>query len=131
MLGHVGLDVDFGDIYKNERGRHEGKLERNDLYFDRLNLGSECSDEDGDLVENDGVIEAPRRNSSCKVYFDPKNKNVLFQLYMIFVNHIEFRETLQNYSIKKGMNLKLKPNKKETIKKNCKSLIRKIVHGIF
>lgn len=39
---------------------------------------------------------------------------------MVFVNHIEFREALQTYSIQKGINIKLKPNEKEIVRAKCK-----------
>ena len=39
---------------------------------------------------------------------------------MVFLNNIEFRETLQTYSIQKDVNIKLKPNEKERVRAHCK-----------
>ncbi|XP_060190370.1 uncharacterized protein LOC132619494 [Lycium barbarum] len=38
---------------------------------------------------------------------------------MAFLNHIEFREALQTYSIQRSVNLKLKPNEKKRITTKC------------
>ena len=39
---------------------------------------------------------------------------------MVILNNIEFREALETYFIQKGVNIKLKPNKKEKIRAHCK-----------
>ncbi|KAH0712182.1 hypothetical protein KY289_008141 [Solanum tuberosum] len=92
---------------QNNRGRYEGKLGGNDLYFDSLHLGCDISEVEGDHLESDAVVDPPSRNASTK-------------LYMIFVNNVEFREALQTYSIQKGVNLTQKPNEKERIRAKCK-----------
>ncbi|KAG5572544.1 hypothetical protein H5410_062310 [Solanum commersonii] len=53
--GHVGIDVGFEDIYKERKGRFEGNLGGDDPYFDSSDLGSDISEDEGDLVENDEV----------------------------------------------------------------------------
>jgi len=117
--GPVGIDAGFEDIYKNKRGRYEGKLGGDDLYFDSSDPGSDISEDEGDPVDSDEVVDPPARNSSTKVYFDPTAKKIVFQLYMVFVNNVQFREALQTYSIQKGVNIKLKPNEKERIRAKC------------
>ncbi|KAG5600465.1 hypothetical protein H5410_031835 [Solanum commersonii] len=82
--GHVG-----------ERGRFEGNLGGDDLYFDSSDLGSDISEDEGDPVENDEVVDPTPRKESTKIYFDPIAK-------------------------KKGVNIKLKPNEKEKIRCNKK-----------
>ncbi|KAF3640389.1 hypothetical protein FXO37_23512 [Capsicum annuum] len=112
--GPVGIDIGFEDIYKNKGVRYEGKLGGDDPYFDSSDPGSDISDgEEGDLVDDDEVVDLLPRTLSSKIYFDKTAKKVCFQLYVIFFNVVEFREALQSYSIKKGVNLKLKPNEKE------------------
>uniref|UniRef100_M1D810 Transposon MuDR mudrA n=1 Tax=Solanum tuberosum TaxID=4113 RepID=M1D810_SOLTU len=51
--GSVGINVGFEDINKNKRGRYEGKLGGDDLYFDSSDLGSDISEDKGDPVESD------------------------------------------------------------------------------
>ncbi|KAH0693505.1 hypothetical protein KY285_020602 [Solanum tuberosum] len=74
----VGIDSDFEDIYKNKRGRFEGNLGGDDPYFDSSDPGSDISEDEGDPVENDKVVDPLPRNKSTKIYFDPtaKKKNV-------------------------------------------------------
>ncbi|KAH0667217.1 hypothetical protein KY285_028423 [Solanum tuberosum] len=117
--GPVGIDAGFEDIYKEKRGRFEGNLGGDDPYFNSSDPGSDISEDEWDPVENDEVVDLAPRKESTKIYFDPTAKKVLFQLYMVFLNHIEFREALQTYSIQKGVNIKLKPNKKERIRAKC------------
>ncbi|KAH0705962.1 hypothetical protein KY285_010483 [Solanum tuberosum] len=62
--GSVGINVGFEDINKNKRGRYEGKLGGDDLYFDSSDLGSDISEDKGDPVESDEVVDPPARNSS-------------------------------------------------------------------
>ncbi|KAH0701528.1 hypothetical protein KY285_015806 [Solanum tuberosum] len=64
--GPVGIDAGFEDIYKNKRGRYEGKLGGDDLYFDSSDPGSDISEDEGDLVDSDEVVDPPARNSSTK-----------------------------------------------------------------
>ncbi|KAH0776658.1 hypothetical protein KY290_008069 [Solanum tuberosum] len=56
----------FEDINKNNKGRYEGKLGGNDLYFDSLDTGCDISEEEGDHVESDEVVDPPARNTSTK-----------------------------------------------------------------
>ena len=49
-------------------------------------------------------------------------RRFFFQLYMVFLNNIEFNEALQTYSIQKGVNIKLKPNEKESVWAHCKKI---------
>nr|AAW28568.1 Putative transposon MuDR mudrA-like protein, identical [Solanum demissum] len=67
--GHVGIDVGFEDIYKNKRERYEGKLGGDDLYFDSSDPDSDISEDEGDPVDSDEVVDPPARNSSTKTYF--------------------------------------------------------------
>ncbi|KAH0720123.1 hypothetical protein KY284_005153 [Solanum tuberosum] len=64
--GPVGIDAGFKDIYKNKRGRYEGKLGGDDLYFDSSDPGSDISEDEGDPVDSDEVVDPPARNSSTK-----------------------------------------------------------------
>ncbi|KAH0655657.1 hypothetical protein KY285_030539 [Solanum tuberosum] len=76
--GLVGIDAGFEDIYKERRGRFEGNLGSDDLYFDSSDPGSNISEDEGDPVENDEVVDPAPRKESTKIYFDPiaKKKNV-------------------------------------------------------
>nr|XP_009787614.1 PREDICTED: uncharacterized protein LOC104235521 [Nicotiana sylvestris] len=82
--GPIGIDAGFEDMHKNKRRKYEGKLGGDGKYFDSSDPGSECSDDERELVCPD-----------------------------------EIREALQTYSIKKGVNLKLKPNEKEMVRAKC------------
>ncbi|XP_075103693.1 uncharacterized protein LOC142178262 [Nicotiana tabacum] len=117
--GPVGIDFGFEDMHKKKKGKYQGKLGGDDQYFDSSDLSSECSDDERELVGTDEVRDAPARNLSKKVYFDTSCKKILFELYMIFENVVQFREALQTYSIQKGVNLKLKPNERERVRANC------------
>ncbi|KAH0660438.1 hypothetical protein KY289_029186 [Solanum tuberosum] len=64
--GPVGIDAGFEDIYKNKRGIYEGKLGGDDLYFDSSDPGSDISEDEGDPVDSDEVVDPPARNSSTK-----------------------------------------------------------------
>ncbi|KAK4729787.1 hypothetical protein R3W88_022775 [Solanum pinnatisectum] len=64
--GPVGIDASFEDIAKNKRGSYEGKLGGDDLYFDSSDPASDISEDEGDLVESDEVVDPPARNSSTK-----------------------------------------------------------------
>ncbi|KAH0697100.1 hypothetical protein KY290_014529 [Solanum tuberosum] len=64
--GPVGIDAGFEDIYKNKRGRYEGKFGGDDLYFDSSDPGSDISEDEGDPVDSDEVVDPPARNSSTK-----------------------------------------------------------------
>ncbi|KAH0645315.1 hypothetical protein KY284_033199 [Solanum tuberosum] len=64
--GPVGIDAGFEDIYKNKRGRYEGKLGGDDLYFDSSDPGSDISEDEGDPVDSDEVVDPLARNSSTK-----------------------------------------------------------------
>ncbi|KAH0647987.1 hypothetical protein KY285_033235 [Solanum tuberosum] len=64
--GPVGIDVGFEDVYKNKRGIYEGKLGGDDLYFDSSDLDSDISEDEGDPVDSDEVVDPPARNSSTK-----------------------------------------------------------------
>ncbi|KAG5570412.1 hypothetical protein H5410_060178 [Solanum commersonii] len=46
----VGIDAGFEDIYKEKRGRFEGNLGGDDLYFDNSDPGSDISEDEGDLL---------------------------------------------------------------------------------
>jgi len=65
-------------------GRFEGNLGGDDPYFDSSDPGSDISEDEGDHVENDEVVDPAPRKESTKIYFDPIAKKVLFQLYMVF-----------------------------------------------
>ncbi|KAH0712293.1 hypothetical protein KY289_008252 [Solanum tuberosum] len=86
---------------QNNRGRYEGKLGGNDLYFDSLDPGCDISEDEGDHIESNEVEDPPATNASTK--------------------NVEFREALQTYCIKKGVNLKQKPNEKERIRAKYKN----------
>ncbi|KAH0670743.1 hypothetical protein KY290_026141 [Solanum tuberosum] len=75
--GPVGIDAGFEDIYKEKRGRFEGNLGGDDPYFDSSDPGSDISEDEGDPVENDEVVDPAPRKESTKIYFDPtaKKKN--------------------------------------------------------
>ncbi|KAH0705389.1 hypothetical protein KY290_010084 [Solanum tuberosum] len=77
--GPVGIDAGFEDIYKEKRGRFEGNLGGDDPYFDSSDPGSDISEDEGDPVENDEVVDLAPRKESTKIYFDPtaKKKNVV------------------------------------------------------
>ncbi|KAH0652834.1 hypothetical protein KY289_030512 [Solanum tuberosum] len=64
--GPVGIDAGFEDIYKNKKGRYEGKLGGDDLYFDSSDSGSDISEDEGAPVDSDEVVDPPARNSSTK-----------------------------------------------------------------
>ncbi|KAK4722015.1 hypothetical protein R3W88_012248 [Solanum pinnatisectum] len=64
--GPVGIDAGFEDINKNTRGRYEGKLGGDDLYFDSSDPASDISEDKGDPVESDEVVDPPARNSGTK-----------------------------------------------------------------
>ncbi|KAH0711969.1 hypothetical protein KY289_007928 [Solanum tuberosum] len=64
--GPVGIYADFKDIYKNKRGRYEGKSGGDDVYFDSSNPGSDISEDKGDPIDSDEVVDPPARNSSTK-----------------------------------------------------------------
>ncbi|KAF3681415.1 hypothetical protein FXO38_01716 [Capsicum annuum] len=116
-----GIDVGFEDICKNKGVRHEGKLGVDNPSFDSSDLGSDISDEvEGDPVNDDEVVDPLPRTSSSKIYFNKTTKKVCFQLYVVFVNGVEFREALQSYFIQKGVKRKLKPNEMERERAMCK-----------
>ncbi|KAG5576610.1 hypothetical protein H5410_056744 [Solanum commersonii] len=81
---HPNIQEQFEDINKNNMRRYEGKLCGNGLYFDSLDLGCDISEDEGEHVESDKVVDPPARNPSTK-------------LYMMFVNNVKFREALQTY----------------------------------
>ena len=93
-----------------------------DPYFDSSDLSSDISEDEGKPVGDDEVVDPPPRKESKKVYFNPTAKKVCIQLYMVFLNNIEFNEALQTYSIQKGVNIKLKPNEKESVWAHCKKI---------
>ncbi|KAH0658702.1 hypothetical protein KY285_027243 [Solanum tuberosum] len=72
--GPVGIDAGFEDIYKERRGRFEGNLGGDDPYFDSSDPGSDISEDEGDPVENDEVVDPAPRKESTKIYFDPTAK---------------------------------------------------------
>ncbi|KAH0732622.1 hypothetical protein KY289_003810 [Solanum tuberosum] len=72
--GPVGIDAGFEDIYKEKRGRFEGNLGGDDPYFDSSDPGSDISEDEGDPVENDEVVDPTPRKESTKIYFDPTAK---------------------------------------------------------
>ncbi|KAH0652422.1 hypothetical protein KY290_030855 [Solanum tuberosum] len=72
--GPIGIDTGFEDIYKEKRGRFEGNLGGDDPYFDSSDPGSDISEDEGDPVENDEVVDPAPRKESTKIYFDPTAK---------------------------------------------------------
>uniref|UniRef100_M1DCB0 Transposon MuDR mudrA n=1 Tax=Solanum tuberosum TaxID=4113 RepID=M1DCB0_SOLTU len=68
--GPVGIDAGFEDIYKEKRGIFEGNLGGDDPYFNSSNPGSDISEDEGDPVENDEVVDPTPRKESTKIYFD-------------------------------------------------------------
>ncbi|KAH0684755.1 hypothetical protein KY290_021881 [Solanum tuberosum] len=64
--GPVGIDVGFEDINKNTRGRYEGKLGGDDLYFNSSDPGSDISEDEGNPIEPDEVVDPLARNSTTK-----------------------------------------------------------------
>ncbi|KAH0647757.1 hypothetical protein KY285_033005 [Solanum tuberosum] len=72
--GPVGIDAGFEDIYKERRGRFEGNLGGDDPYFDSSDPSSDISEDEGDPVENDEVVDPAPRKESTKIYFDPTAK---------------------------------------------------------
>ncbi|KAG5626460.1 hypothetical protein H5410_011678 [Solanum commersonii] len=101
--GPVGIDAGFKDIYKERRGRFEGNLNGDDLYFDSSDPGSDISEDEGDHVENDEVVDSAPRKESTKIYFDPTAK----------------KGGTAKLLYSKGVNIKLKPNDKEMIRAKC------------
>ncbi|KAH0758175.1 hypothetical protein KY290_021668 [Solanum tuberosum] len=75
--GPVGIDAGFEDIYKENRGRFECNLGGDDPYFDNSDPSSDISEDEGDPVENDEVVDPVPRMESTKISFDPiaKKKN--------------------------------------------------------
>ncbi|KAF3653705.1 hypothetical protein FXO38_15522 [Capsicum annuum] len=118
--GPVDIDTGFEDISKNKGVIYEGKLGGDDPYFDSSDSGSDISNEkEGDPIDDDEVVDPLPRTFSSKIYFDKTTKNVCFQLYMVVLNAIEFREALQSYYIQKSVNLKLDPNEKKRVRAKC------------
>ncbi|PHT35161.1 hypothetical protein CQW23_26961 [Capsicum baccatum] len=75
--GLVGIYAGFEDIYKNKGVRYEGKLDRDDPYFNNSDPGSDISDEEeGDPVHEDEVVDSLPRTSSSKIYFDKTAKKL-------------------------------------------------------
>ncbi|KAM3399092.1 hypothetical protein P3S68_002608 [Capsicum galapagoense] len=76
--GPVGIYAGFEDIYKNNGVRYEGKLDRDDPYFNSSDPGSDISDkEERDPVDDDEVVDSLPRTSSSKIYFDKTAKKGL------------------------------------------------------
>ncbi|KAH0719444.1 hypothetical protein KY285_015475 [Solanum tuberosum] len=77
-INDLSIDAGFEDIYKEKRGRFEGNLGGDNPYFDSSDPGSDISEDEGDPVENDEVVDPAPRKESTKIYFDPtaKKKNV-------------------------------------------------------
>ncbi|KAH0668755.1 hypothetical protein KY289_023248 [Solanum tuberosum] len=94
LSGPVGINAGSEDIYKNKRGRYKGNLGEDDLNFNSSDPGNDISEDEGDPIDSDKVVDPPAWNSST-------------------------REALQTYSIQKGVNIKLKPNEKERIRAKC------------
>ncbi|KAH0669982.1 hypothetical protein KY285_024133 [Solanum tuberosum] len=74
--GPVGINASFEDIYKERRGRFEGNLGGDDPYFDSSGPGSDISEDEGDPVENDEVVDLAPRKETTKIYFDPTAKKI-------------------------------------------------------
>ncbi|KAK4707476.1 hypothetical protein R3W88_032968 [Solanum pinnatisectum] len=72
--GPVCIDAGFEDIYKEKRGRFEGNLGDDDTYFDSSDPNSDISEDEGDHVENDEVVDPTPRKETTKIYFDPTAK---------------------------------------------------------
>ncbi|KAH0715019.1 hypothetical protein KY284_007924 [Solanum tuberosum] len=51
---------------QNNMGRYEEKLGGNDLYFESLDPECIISEDEGDHVESDEVVDPPSRNASTK-----------------------------------------------------------------
>ncbi|KAH0686226.1 hypothetical protein KY289_016993 [Solanum tuberosum] len=65
--GPVGIDAGFEDIYKERRGRFEDNLDGDDPYFDSSDPDSDISEDEGDPVENDEMVDpAPRKEAKKK-----------------------------------------------------------------
>ncbi|KAH0706266.1 hypothetical protein KY285_010768 [Solanum tuberosum] len=73
-LLQLGIDAGFEDIYKERMERFEGNLSGDDPYFDSSDPRSDISEDEGDLVENDEVVDPTPRKESTKIYFDPTAK---------------------------------------------------------
>ncbi|KAG5579695.1 hypothetical protein H5410_050322 [Solanum commersonii] len=69
-FGLVGIDAGFEDIYKEKRGRFEGNLGGDNPYFDSSDPGSDISEDEGDPIKNDEVVDPAPRKESTKIYFD-------------------------------------------------------------
>ncbi|KAH0777811.1 hypothetical protein KY290_009222 [Solanum tuberosum] len=107
MVSLIKLD---NQTFKNKLVKIAARLNVEEIPSGLIDPGCDISEDEGDHVESDEVVDPPARNASTK-------------LYMIFVNNVEFRESLQTYCIHKGVNLKQKLNEKERIrakfKKGC------------
>ncbi|KAH0763673.1 hypothetical protein KY290_019746 [Solanum tuberosum] len=65
--GPVGIDTGFEDIYKERRGRFEDNLGGDDPYFDSSDPDSDISEDEGDPVENDEMVDpTPRKETKKK-----------------------------------------------------------------
>ncbi|KAG5570771.1 hypothetical protein H5410_060537 [Solanum commersonii] len=96
--GPVGIDADFEDIYKEKRGRFKGNLGGDNPYFDSSDPDSDISEDEGDPIENDEVVDPTPRKECTKIYFDPTAKKILFQLYMGL--HLALIDVLPNAKIR-------------------------------
>ncbi|KAG5596977.1 hypothetical protein H5410_038209 [Solanum commersonii] len=90
-LYDVDKNIDDLNIYKEKRGRFKGNLGGDDPYFDSSDPGSDISEDEGDLVENDEVVDPTPRKKSTKIYFDPTAKKGL---------HLALIDVLQNAEIR-------------------------------
>ncbi|KAF3622632.1 hypothetical protein FXO37_32258 [Capsicum annuum] len=72
--GPVDIDAGFEEICKNKEVRYEGKLGGNNPYFDSSDQDSDISEEEGDHVDDDELIDPLPRTSSSKIYLDKTAK---------------------------------------------------------
>ncbi|KAH0712353.1 hypothetical protein KY289_008312 [Solanum tuberosum] len=74
----VNLDeIPSGPV--GDQGEIEGNLGGDDPYFDSSDPDSEISEDEGDHIENDEMVDPVPRKENTKIYFDPtaKKKNVV------------------------------------------------------
>lgn len=62
----------------NKRGIYESILDRNNPYFGSSNPGSDSSEDEGDPIDTDEVVDLLPRNLTTKIYFEPTIKKILF-----------------------------------------------------
>lgn len=101
-------------FHDSNRKHYTGKIAGDEKKFDSSDQESNESNDDND--------EVPERRHNKKIAYDLTTEIPLWEVGLVFENAVLFREAIANYTVVRGVQLRVRPNERTRARAKCKEL---------